>query len=363
MTVCVYITHDKHDGKKILYPPVILADSVATFNGREALPVIVPTNACPSGHIPDSSVFLTRKLYIVNNSLALAFAGNGNEMFEILEFAKENNRLFDLAEKPILALQSLANEKPDKVWLLGAHCGIDGKVNYINITTATYKTPLLGLFSVSGSGTKSMLERIKQFESLYESTEFDGVPGINFAIETNAIRLAEEVAGDSGNWGGYIEHAWLDIDRRCWIRGPRTLHLVMRPIGTTNGAMVLEYYPRVVAYAADGDTGRILWGDLGGTKWHEWTMESLELEEISHKLSEKDEFWQLYAPDVVTITVVIDSGVSPMNLIVHVLERDSLACCKIKMEHGVFNVQIHPGLINHLTEVAAWQMKQATTAR
>ena len=210
--------------------PLVLADTIATMENNHGFPIVIPTNFTPENLNSISQAVLYRKLYILDEVCALAFAGNGTKIGSCFDKIVAEKSEWINSDNPMKYVQDVANDFGEDLWVLG------GSIVPRNLTLNTifppgrsYKFKCLGKCYISGSGTPDLLRNIVQFEERMskEVSPPDGIAAHWLAIDINALRLADEVNGRTGGWGGYVEHAYLDRDNHRWQRGPRALHLFM----------------------------------------------------------------------------------------------------------------------------------------
>lgn len=363
MTGCMYVAPvtGMVNGREATQP-LVIADTVVTNEGIDSPHFILPTNATPENEHELSKGILYRKVYILENLCAVAFSGDGTAIRDCYSEIVDNIKFWLMLDRPMAQVQNAANRRLPDIEVVGGAIKPKLKAtNYITPPGRPYEFEHLGTCFVTGNGRDDLLRSATQFnqQMIDSGAPPDGTAAHWFAIDANAIRLAEEVNGNVGRWGGYLEYAYLNRRADRWERGPRTLHVFMNGIPQQQDRISLEPVPRIVAYDPGPDIGRLV-SVLFEPKvaFVHFSLRNL-LQEGEHTNVPPEGFWEAWKPQAVTITVIVNNDMDGPKFINRTLQGSSMKHFEFSLDELGPYYKISKDVLNDLgTKVAIFCGRQ-----
>jgi len=314
MTGCLYTSPpaDLNDPDKLVIP-TIYADTIATWRDAPGDAVtILPMNYSADLSGRRSRVSIVRKLTLMGTS---AFALAGEERYIRQTLTEISHKLDELrvTSRPMRwvgdAVNGLnAQVKADVVALVGCQVNDDHAppVNFV-----TPKDPeLIGAYGrcgAAGSGADDLLNICRATQAGASKMQ-NYVRSLQLGAFINGERHAREMmVGSTNHWGGYMEMA--SYVEQQWQRGPDALHLFARVQQRKTGKSTVSLVNRAIAYANDGQRGRILaseWRD-GGTTYGEFVLSDV-LQTPQPPAPNPLAFWQGWRPQSLIVTTIVENG-------------------------------------------------------
>lgn len=320
MTGCLYTSFPLEPGNpEAGVIPMILADTMATKrNVPDGATHVLPSTIGAATAGRPSVTRLVRKLHITGNC-AMAFAGDGEAICQVLDDMNENPDVLVSAEHPMDALKVAARQW--RIEYIGVH--VPGDMSKPIHSTTSFGRVDFGHMercTAIGTGIDDLIALCKNaddnFTSSWDSvlaTPIDKIIGLGNYI--NATRLAREmVVGPAKGWGGYVEWAYFNPARRSWERGPPTLNLFYEPVVGPDNQAGVRQLGRAVAYDPGPETGRVLVcvprEEGGGTEC--FRLEPVRPPSDQEGAYDDAGFWNGWRPESVTVTLVIRTEGDPL---------------------------------------------------
>jgi hypothetical protein len=283
MTACAYISPNNRAN--------LIADTLVS--GQEVSVNTTPLVWMSGQPITPLNGFpvLARKIYFFGKKTAVAFCGNEKTIGSLLAEA-EQFEINELDERPMRRLSNLVNDinaKKFEVGLVGATVfqdvtgrWINNKIKPDNVPTILY--PCAGLCHFSGSGADELSHLIGLHDEVFqEFAHFlleDGAAYqehlLSYIVSKQLRTELDQVPSTNLTWGGFLEHAWFDYEKKKWCLTPSSLHLVFFYHLDSNGIVTVAL-SKAVAYDAGNTHGKLLVvapldKDLG---YHVWEIKNL----------------------------------------------------------------------------------------
>ena len=317
MTACLHISP--------LGLSALIADTMVsiTRKGRE-LPRALPANASKGVDLPIfHETRLARKIVFLNESTAIAVAGEEDKIRDYLETAAPLIGHFMQDGRPMRRLGDFANQFNEDlgrraIEVVGASMveltDSGPKFNYMGYDRME-RLDILGQSGAIGSGKDALLDQARRLDEQIRSSwpitpRIDNVHelirGAAYAITND--RLADEIANPAladNSWGGFVEYAYFDLEEMKWRRGPKSVHMFFASSINPSGAVSTHFLPHVVAYdpgAAHGCVLSIALEEVGAPMFC-WELESLLGEKGEFGVYHTSAFWEDWRPESATVTV------------------------------------------------------------
>lgn len=244
----------------------------------------------------------------------------------------------------MVPIQDWANKYVKKFYVLAA--AVKKKtslVNHMEVGDCCVIGPLGQCYITGSVDARRRLRRLASlFAERFDSERFPGCPGEMFAVDLNAIRLAEEMAEKPGVWGGYVEYVKLDLKTRKWIRGPRAIHMFARGTLERGIPSRVELSPRVVAYDPGKSSGRIISATLDTVGVHEFPILNISPSHDLMESNEKDLFWRDWVAEVVSITTIVENERHEFDYVTHVMQGSIANGVKISVKEEQLSLDLSP---------------------
>ncbi len=302
----------------------MVADTMATLDAPH-LPIITPGNATIYSAKEISRVCLTRKLYVLGERCAVAFAGQGDRIRSLLDELEGSQPRWSRAPEPIAALGEIAARYAD-VEMVAEILEPGGPAFCTNGVQEDKK--YLGPCGFIGSGAESLREQAREYEREREKIPYSNPYLIakEFSLQLNSRCLAGEALGAQQNWGGYFESV-MHNSNGTWSYGERCLHMLFRVESLSESSITLHVIPRMLAYDPGGASGRIFMAAQSpdGHVLRDYNIESLIHPIRFQDIVSTEEFWGNWLPDIVSLAAVIPSRNRGVSLVTQHIERKCLA--------------------------------------
>jgi hypothetical protein len=123
--------------------------------------------------------------------------------------------------------------------------------------------PLFGRCASIGSGSEDLRKIAGDFDETLRRKMDRPMPIQDLIRQVangiNSSALMRELVGDnSRTWGGHMESAFFDPNRKTWLRGPPSIQIFLQSKQTDERIYTTKFVPRIILYDPGGLEGRIL---------------------------------------------------------------------------------------------------------
>lgn len=346
---------------KLAANPVVIADIMATIEGSTA-PKVLPSNVTKETRSVDSSATLVRKAYIFGDRAAVAFSGHIVPIRGVFEEIVHQMPIWLKSDRPMDPLTALVNEYPG-IEIVGATLDPETwRANHIAPNESWVDIGALGTCAVVGSGRNELIGRAAAFErTIPAAARQDGTLARGFAAFIAANALAQEVAGFSSSWGGYLEHLYVAPGGRGWVRQPSTLQFFMVGERLWGDDATVRMIPRVIAYDPGAPHGRVLAMPPDGP------MVDFHIEDLLHPHDAEEkpglEFWDGWKPALVAVTIQLPDEIRS-HVYTLMLDVDEVTGVICDLASGRVTFGLTPELIDRIGErvMPHWGRRYVSTA-